>query len=344
VSFLTDDPEVIALALRYGTIRLMFLPVMFSSVTMSTALRCVGDSKKPMYIMLMSSVMNIVLDPILMFEQVPILGIRGFGMGVYGAALATCLSGLAALILGLYYLLSGKSNIRITLRGLFKLNPEIDKKLMLIGLPIGFEMIAREGAGFLIIKLLSVFGTSVIAGVGITFRVIGLAFTMMVGLGDGAGTIVGQNLGAGNVPRADQTAKTAAGYGFIATSILFVGDLVYAPQIINLFVQEPDVIRDGAIMLRMMTFGCCFISIGFGLGSAFSGSGYTKPFMYSSFIARWLVQLPWLWVTTSVLHLPFFYAAIGYAVAEIAESSIMAYIYFRGSWKEHRVVEKSIAN
>ncbi len=339
VSFLSDDPEVIGQALEYGYLRLMFLPIMFSSISISTALRCVGDSIRPMYLMIISSILNIVLDPILMFERVPLLGIPGFGMGVRGAALATCIAGTVAFLLGFYFLISGKSNVKISLRGLFRLNPRIGRQLILIGMPNGVEMISREGAGFIILKLISSFGTSVIAGVGISYRLMGLAFMVMMGIGNGAGSIVGQNLGADNVQRAEKTAKTAVKLGLASCLIFFTLVLLFGPQIIGLFVTESDVIAQGSIMLRVMGLTCCFISVIFGLGSAFSGSGYNKPFMYASVIGRWLVQIPWFWVTIKILKLPFSYAVLGYLAADITESLVITIFYYSGVWKTHKVVD-----
>jgi MATE family, multidrug efflux pump len=341
VSFLSTDSQVIKEALEYGYLRLMFLPIMFSSVTLSTALRCIGDSRKPMIIMLTSSILNIVLDPIFMFKEVPLLGIKGFGLGIRGAALATCIAGSVAFLIGFYFLISGKSNIKISLKGLLKLNPEIDRKLMLIGLPVGIEMLARESSGLIILKLISSFGTSVVAGVGITFRLMGLAFMMMVGIGDGAGTIVGQNLGANQVKRAEKTSKTAVKLGLMSTIIFFVVSLLFAPQIVGAFSNDADVVTQGASILKVLALCTCMVSITFGYGSAFSGSGYNKPFMYSSLMARWLVQIPWFWVTIKVLKLPFIYAIFGYLVADIAEAASISFFYYMGAWKHHRVVEKA---
>ncbi len=342
IGFLTNDNEVITLALQYGYIRLAFLPIMFSSVTLSTAMRCIGDSKKPMYLMLISSVMNIILDPILMFETVPYLGIKGMGLGIQGAAWATGISGLVSFLLGFYFLLSGKSNIKISLKGLFKLKPEIDKKLILIGLPIGIEMLARESAGFIVLRLMSTYGTSVVAAIGITFRLTSLAFMMMVGLTDGSGTIVGQNLGAQKVKRAMQSAQMAAFLAFSFNCLLYIGAFMFAPQIVQFFVGDAGVIYHGTIMIRVMGFGIMLLSIGFGLSSAFSGSGYNTPFMIASMVARWGIQIPWLWISVIVLKLPFTYAVFGYAAAEITESLVLSLYYYKGKWKKHRVVTREV--
>jgi len=146
IAFFTDDPLVRRSALEYGYIRIFFLPIMFSSYTVNTALRCTGDAKKPMIIMLTASVLNVVLDPVLMFDTIPGTPIHGFGLGVFGAALATIISITVAFLAGFCILFSRWARVRITLRGIFRLEWAIDRKLFAIGAPSGLEMLSRNGA------------------------------------------------------------------------------------------------------------------------------------------------------------------------------------------------------
>ncbi len=99
IAFITDDGLVISQALEYGYVRLLFLPILFAAATMNTALMCVGNSQKAMTIMISTALLNIVLDPIMMFETVPILGIQGLGLGIVGAAWATNIANLVAVAL-----------------------------------------------------------------------------------------------------------------------------------------------------------------------------------------------------------------------------------------------------
>lgn len=159
----TSDPEVLRSALEYGRIRIFFLPVFFMTYSCFTALRCTGDPGSQMWIMLGVSLLNAVLDPIFMFEEIPFLGGRGLGLGVYGAALATVIAICVAFALGFGLLASGRSRVRLSLRSLFRLDPAIDRKLLSIGLPSGGEMLARQAAGLVTTKFVAGYGTSAIA-------------------------------------------------------------------------------------------------------------------------------------------------------------------------------------
>lgn len=149
LGFFTTDKNVLKSALDFGYIRIFFLPIMFSSYTVNTALRCLGDAKSPMKIMIFSSVLNMILDPIFIFKTIPGTNIPGLNLGVYGAAVATVTSVSVAFILGFRLLMSGKAKLKITFKGLFKLNWGIDKKLLTIGLPSGMEVLLRNLSGIL---------------------------------------------------------------------------------------------------------------------------------------------------------------------------------------------------
>ena len=100
----SKNPDTIKCAMDYGYLRIFFIPFMFASYSINTIFRCHGDSKTPMQIMTIATIFNIILDPILMFEKVPFIGIKGFNLGVFGAALATVLSTILTVIIGGYFL------------------------------------------------------------------------------------------------------------------------------------------------------------------------------------------------------------------------------------------------
>lgn len=162
--------------------------------------------------MLVSSVLNVLLDPLFIFERLNVkfwivdFSMTGLGMGVFGVALATVISIFVAFLFGFYFLVSGASNIKISWRGLFRLNPEIDYKLITIGLPNGAETLMRNLSNFAVMKLIAAYGSVAIATAGIGMRYLGLLFMPLVGLMMGGGAIVGQNIGVGQIDRAEKTA------------------------------------------------------------------------------------------------------------------------------------------
>ena len=337
LGFFTQDPEVQAAAMSYGYLRIFFLPIMFSSYTVNTALRCLGDAKRPMKIMMMAALINLILDPFLMFETIPGTQLHGLGLGVFGAALATVITVSCAFLYGFTLILSGKTKVRIRWRKLFQLNWEIDKKLLLIGLPNGFEVLLRNMVGIFTLKLITTYGTEAVAAMGIGGRLFEFTFMPLVGLAMAGSTIVGQCLGEENIERAKLTAKLAAAYGALVMSTAVVIVMVFPEQLLHLFIQDPVVIGIGVDMLRITMPGFIFAGILMGLGSVFSGSGHNTPYLISSIVGRWGVQIPLLFIIVSVMHLPVHYLWYSFLAADFVEMVAIAIAYKRGKWINKRV-------
>ncbi len=337
MGFFTKEETVIRSALDYGYIRIFFLPVLFSSFTVNTALRSTGDAKSPFYIMLFASILNIILDPVLMFEQIPGTRIPGFGLGIFGAALATVISTTVAFAIGLYLLMSGRSRVKISVKGILRLNKSIDIKLMTIGLPTGIEIFFRQAASMLTLKFISLYGTFGIAAMGIGNRLFGFAFMPLLGLMFGGSTIVGQNLGAENVLRAEKTAYSAAVTGAGLMLLLSGTAMIFPRAIMSLFISDPEVISIGILMIRITAPGFILTGFTLGLATTFTGSGYNMPFLISSILGKWVIQIPILFICIYVLRLDILFIWISFLAAEAAEFCAVLFLFKQGKWKKRRV-------
>lgn len=337
MAFFSKDEQVIKAGLDYGYWRTFFMPIFFATYSTYTAQRMTGESRLPMVIMGTSAILNVILDPIFMFDKVPGLNIKGFNMGVSGAAIATVISTLVAFLWGFGVLLKGRGKIKITLAGLFRLNKEIDLKLLTIGLPSGVEMLMRSLSSAVLTKILSLYGSSTLAVVGIVSRLMGLAFVPLMGFSMGASAIVGQNLGANKVQRAEKTVLLAALYGSLFVLIFVLLANFYPQVIMDLFVHEKDVIREGVSAVRIGSWSMLIAALSISLMSSFFGAGYTLPAMISSIVGRWFAQLPYVILVVMLLKLPSTYIWFSFIVAEIAELFYALFVFSKGKWKEYRV-------
>ena len=340
--FFSSDPEVLAAGLAYGRIRTFFLPIFFMTYSCFTALRCSGDPSSQMWIMLGASVLNAVLAPLLMFDTVPFVNCRGAGLGVLGAGLATVICICLSFAVGFGLLAGGRHRVRLSIRGLFRLDPAIDRKLLTIGLPSGGEMLARQVAGLVTTKFVAMYGTAAIAALGIGNRLGGLVFMPLFGLMSGGGTIVGQNLGAENVERAERTALAASLFGGLAITFLMGLGIVFPRPLLSLFVDSAETIAVGIPMIRIMGSSFIVVSFAIALGCAFTGSGYNMPFLVSSIAGRWGAQLPFLLLSTYAL--PLLGLDIGiigvwssFLISDMVEAAIIVAYYRKGKWKRTRV-------
>ena len=331
------DPEVLTAALDYGYIRIFFLPIMFSSYTVNTALRCLGDAKTPMKIMICASILNVVLDPIFMFETIPGTSIPGFNLGVFGAALATIISTVVAFLIGFNLLMSGRAKIKLHFKELFNLNWEIDKKLLTIGLPSGVEVLFRQLSGMATLFFVSKYSEEAVAAMGIGNKLFGFAFMPLVGFAMGSSAIVGQCLGANDINRAKETAKQATLINVSLMVIVSLLALLFPSFIMKIFIDDPSVINVGVSMIRIITPALIGAGVAMGLGSVFSGSGHNTPFLMSSVISRWGIQIPLMFIMVIIFKLPIIFVWMSFVIADIVEMSIVYFFYKKGTWENKRV-------
>jgi putative MATE family efflux protein len=337
IYFFTTDENVVKAAFDYGYIRLYFLPVMFASYSVNTILRCMGDAKTPMYLMFFTSVLNVILDPVFMFPVIPGTSIPGVGLGTFGAALATVISQTTAFLIGFAYLFSKKNPVRPSVKGLFRLNWGIDKKLLSIGLPSGLENISRNVSQIIVMKFVSTFGTTVIAAIGISSRILGIGFMPLMGVSMGAATIVGQNLGAEKIDRAVDTSRWAARIVTIFIGIFILLCWIFGDAIMGVFAKDSEIIRTGVMYMTYGMLGMVFLAYAFGLSCVFGGSGYNFPFVVSSGVSRWIIMIPFLFLTITVLKLDILWIMFAYIAADISEAAVLWFYFAKGTWKLRRV-------
>ena len=338
LSPLAGNKDVLDQAIVYGRIRLITLPLAFSSYTVNTALRCIGDARKPLYIMAFSGVLNMLLDPIMIFDVIPYIGIRGMGLGIAGAAYATVISQAAAFIVGLYILMSGKSYIRIGFkRGIYFVK-SIDKKLLTIGLPTGLEGLLRNIGGFVIMRFIAAYGVGVVAAYGICIRIISLIIMPVFGLEMGTSVIVGQNLGAGDCKRAEEagylTAKVSFGL-MLATGLVL---MLFPGFIMHIFTASEEIIRIGISFLRYFAVAALLMGPAGALASILFGAGDNTPSMLGALISVWLVQIPLLYVFVQLLQLNVEWVWMTYIFAYAVQLLNIIYFVKRGAWKDKCVI------
>jgi len=325
---MTDDTVVRGLAVDYGAIRFLGLPFMFCSYTMYTALRGVGDAPKAMYIMLLSTALNVALDPLFIF---------GLGMGIRGAAVATVISAAVAVAVGAVVLSAGRANITVPMWRRFHPKLGIMIEILRIGVPAGLNGLLRSCAHWLVTTLVASFGTVVVSAYGLAMRVMDISILFAVGLELGSGAIVGQNLGANKKERAHEAVVKATLLVLAITGALAIVEFVFAPQILGLFTKDAEVVAAGVPLVRLMAFAMVMISMHIVLSSAFYGSGNTWPPTVIAAIIEWGVQIPLILVAVRVLktsEMGAWWSMFAAACVEV----LLTFLWFqKGHWK-HKVV------
>lgn len=348
-------PEVIEQGLRYSTIMFWVIPIYFSTFTLNTALRGIGDMRRLMWISAISTVLNLVIDPLLIFERLyigpfprlgvdtPLLCLPGFGMGVAGAAWASFGSIAVMFLMGLWFFTSGRTYIRVGWRDFFGWDWGTVWRILRIGTPPAIGENMNSIAQIAIGRIINIFGTAIFAANGINGTIFGLVNVPLSGIGQAVMTMVGQNLGARKPERAERSVYLSLA---LTIAIVIVGLAIcypLAPALIRLFVPGSDAasletVRWGALILRINVFSYLVLAIAGPVGAAFWGSGDTKPAMWSALIGTWCVQLPVILAGMYIFKWqdPRYIWWAGVAAA-VASATYIVIAFQRGKWKTAKI-------
>ena len=330
LKMMNADEQVTEYGIQYGTIILLGLPVIFLMYTIYTAFRGVGDAPKSMYLMLLSTLLNIGLDPVFIFDF-------GLGLGIAGAAYASIVSALIPIIIGLYMLIKGQININFPWRTHWLPDFKIMYSILKIGIPAGIENLMRSSAAWVIMVFVSTFGSVMIAGFGFTRRIIELGIMFSIGMSMGNSAIVGQCLGAKKPERAGKSATTSAVAIFIFLTILAGLEILFAEYIMAFFSKDPAVIMKGKVILIIMSTLQPFVGAQIVFSSAFKGAGNTVPPLVITIFTYWVVEIPLVIALIKGLNFDSSYIFVSIVFAQIIGFAII-YIWFkRGKWKLKKV-------
>jgi len=181
------------------------------------------------------------------------------------------------------------------------------------------------------------FGDAVVAGYAIGIRIIIFTILPAWGMASAAATLVGQNLGANQPERAEQSVWRSAFINMIFLTSISIVFLIFAPMVVPLFTPDPLVIEEGVRCLRIICLGYIFYAYGMVIGQAFNGAGDTVTPTRINFIAFWILQIPLSYVLSKVLN----WGPVGvYWAIAISESSlalIAIYIFRKGKWKTVKI-------
>lgn len=241
-------------------------------------LRAVGDSRRPLYFLIFSAIVNIVGDLVLVLV---------FDMGVAGVAYATILSQCLSAVLILLVLMRAEGSYRLSLKKL-RLDMPMLKSIMKIGLPAAIQSTITSFSNVFVQSYINRFGSACMAGWSVYGKLDSLAMLPMMSIGMASTTFVGQNLGAGDTPRAKKGIRTALTMSLCSTSILLAVLMIFARPLLTIFTQEPDVLTFGRMFVMYISPFYLFSCVNDIMASSLRGAGQSKApmiFMLSCYVA-----------------------------------------------------------
>lgn len=315
--------------------RIIFLGLVFNFgfILFQSLLRGIGEVKIPLYINALTLGLNFLLDPLFIYGWGPIPA-----YGVAGAAYSTLATLSLSCFIGFYTLFKGKTDFQLSFKA-FKFDLPLLKSAFKLGMPSSIEISARALGLTLMTAIAAKFGTDVLAAYGVGARLISFVVIIALGIMKATATLVGQNMGAGQIDRAEKTSNYAASIAFFSMTFIGICFYIFAEPIVRTFMDAEDsVVAMAVIFLQVTapTFG--FMGAQLAMVGTMRGSGNTVASMVFTIIGVWAIQFPFAWIATGYEG----FAEMGVWWSFPASYVLPAIITFiwikRGTWKNKQVI------
>lgn len=319
-----DTPaEVMGDAVDY--LGIYFLGILFVVLYNSATgiFQAIGDSKRPLYYLIVSSVVNVLLD---------ILFVGPMNMGVRGAALATVIAQGLSAALAFFRLSRAEGAWRVTLKGLC-LDKELLKDMLRIGLPSGVQNSVIAFANVMVQSSVNVFGAAAMAGNGAFVKLEGFAFIPVNAFGAACTTFVSQNIGARQFDRVKQGAKFSVLFSCGCAVVIGIVFFIFATPLISLFGKSPEAVASGVLRAHLCTPFYLFLACSHGIAAVCRGAGYSKVPMYIMLGSWCVLRVTYITIVTRLFHdITLVYAA--YPMTWAVSTACFVWYYNRSHWLE----------
>lgn len=322
--------DVLAVGSTYARVMLGGNATIFMLFLINAIFRGAGDAAIAMRVLWFANAINIVLGPLLIF------GIGPFPeLGVTGAAIATNIGRGAGAVFAFSRLLKPGSRIDIHARHL-ELDFPLMGRMARMAWSAAVQFLIGMGSWIALVRILSTFGSSVLAGYTIAIRVVLFALLPASGLANAAATMVGQALGAKKPERAEHAVRIAGLYNTIVLTAAGVLLAVFSSGIARLFTSDPAVIPYATNALRMIAIGFPFYGWGMVVSQAMNGAGDTRTPTWLNFFVFWCWEIPLAWGARQLgFGTTGIFLAITIAFSTYAISGWL--VFRRGTWKTKRI-------
>lgn len=333
VGFIKADAVVLELSAQYLSIMFLDMPVIFLFFVYNAIKQGQGDTFTPMVLNVCGVVLNIILDPIFIFN---------FGLGIRGAAIATIISRAIFAFYAIYTLFAHRRGVYLTKKNL-KLKKDLLLRIIKIGLP---ATIGQSGSamGFIVLNAFVIsYGSATLAAFTVGNRINSLVLMPAMGIGNAMATIVGQNLGADQQERAKLAFRTSV---CLSTIFMVIGGIVLflsSTRVVALFVNDdPEVLTQGIEYLKLICLSLPLMGIFQILIGTFQGSGHTGYGMTMEMGRLWFLRIPMIvlfryytnWGSNAV-----WYAML---LSNLFISMVGMLIYWKGNWQERVIHQKAM--
>ncbi|HUL15431.1 MAG TPA: MATE family efflux transporter [Terriglobales bacterium] len=325
------SPQLVASGTGYARIALGGSGAILMLFLNNAIFRGAGDAAIAMRLLWISNIINLILDPCLIFGLGPFPR-----LGVTGAALATFTGRSIGVLYQFYRLLAGTERIRILFQQI-RVNAAVLWRLVRVSLTGILQFAIATTSWIGLVRIVSVFGADALAGYTIAIRILIFAILPSWGLSNAAATLVGQNLGAKQPDRAEKSVWRTGFY-----NMLFLGSLgllfaLFAGPIARLFTHDPAVVPIAASSLRILSYGNIAYAYGMVMLQAFNGAGDTVTPTFVNLFGFWFFEIPLAYFLAIPAHLRSNGVFLSIVIAEASIAAAGVLLFRRGRWKAQKI-------
>lgn len=332
----TTDSDVIQLGITYMQIILVGISTMFLSMTLSSIFRAGGDAVTPMVVLILSTLINIVLDPLLIF------GLWKFPkLGVAGSAYATLIGRGVGVIILLFLCFSGRAPI--SLRNVqFRADLVEMLDILRLGVYSSMQGFWRHLSRLGFLWVLGPYGKNVVAAYTVCMRLRIFVMNPGFGIANAVAPVVGQNLGANQIERAEKSTRMGNILGTTIMASIGALFLIFPQIFIQIFSNDAEVIKIGSVYLQFLSLTFGFIAFSLVLGKALNGAGDTFSPMIITLAAQMGVGLGLVILLSHFIGLKGVW--IGIALSNVVQGAAMWLWYRTGRWKTIKIIKNGSKN
>jgi putative MATE family efflux protein len=327
-------PEILKDSISYFQVSSFGFVFLFMFFVFQSLMRGIGNVYLPMFIILGTVLLNLILDPLFIFGWGPIEG-----NGVAGAAIASVLTqGLSAFI-GIAILFKGKMGIKIKFNHMKWDFPWV-KKLFELGIPSSLDQSSRAAGMTFMIMLVTSFGSEVVAAYGVGARILSLVVVPALGFAIATTSLIGQNIGANKLKRAEKIGDLSNKIGFWGLTGIGLLLFVFAEPITAFFIpNDPSVIKNGALFIKIMAPSFGLLGVQQILNGVFNGAGFTQASMLISIFSLWIVRFPTAFMLSNKTSLGFEGIWWAFPISNLL-AAILAFTYYKMGYWKLRVIKR----
>ncbi|EEL51246.1 MATE efflux [Bacillus cereus Rock3-44] len=331
--FMGTPENIIDMSVHYARILFISMPVLFLYFAYTTFMRGTGDSKTPFYFLIVSTALNMILLPVLIFGWIGMPK-----LDVYGAAYASVISTIITFVVMLMYLKKKNHPLQLdeTVRKYLRMDGELLKLLLRLGIPASINMILVSLSEIAVIAFVNRYGSDATAAYGVVNQVASYVQMPAVSLGITVSIFAAQSIGANQFDKLQKVVRAGILMNYIIGGILIAFIYLFSREILSLFLTNPNTIEIAHSLVMITLWSYLIFGHAQIIGATMRASGTVLWPTVIGIVSIWLVEVPVAYYLSYHTDLGIKGIWIGYPAAFIV-SLLLQYGYYKFSWKKKRI-------